>query len=37
VARLSSTIDTGSPEFRANAQAMRALVDELKTRRTEAA
>jgi 3-methylcrotonyl-CoA carboxylase beta subunit len=37
VARLSSAIDTASPEFRANAQAMRALVDELKTRRAEAA
>jgi len=37
MAKLTSTIDTGSAEFRANAQAMRALVDELKARREEAA
>jgi 3-methylcrotonyl-CoA carboxylase beta subunit len=37
VAKLSSVIDTGSSEFRANAQAMRALVSELQAKREEAA
>src|SRR5262245_22155760 len=35
--RLGSNIDTQSQEFRANAVAMRALADELVTRRTDAA
>ena len=34
---LSSTIDAGSAEFRANAERMRALVAELQARRAEAA
>ncbi len=34
---LASTIDCNSAEFRANAERMRALVEELKTRRAEAA
>ena len=34
---LASTIDKGAAEFRANAERMRALVEELKARRAEAA
>ena len=34
---LASTIDTASPEFRANEAAMRALIAELQARRAEAA
>src|SRR5262245_28407699 len=34
---LASTIDAGTPEFRANAGRMRALVAELNERRAEAA
>jgi 3-methylcrotonyl-CoA carboxylase beta subunit len=34
---LASRIDTAAPEFRANAQRMRALVAELEQRRAEAA
>lgn len=34
---LASTIDTASPEFRANETAMRALIAELQERRAEAA
>ena len=37
LAILSSAIDTGSAEFRANAEKMRALVAELQARRAEAA
>ncbi len=37
MAHLASTIDCGGAEFRANAERMRALVEELKTRRAEAA
>jgi 3-methylcrotonyl-CoA carboxylase beta subunit len=37
VAILASSIDQGTVEFRANAERMRALVDELKARRAEAA
>jgi 3-methylcrotonyl-CoA carboxylase beta subunit len=37
VARIASTADTGSAEFRANAAEMRRLVEELATRRAEAA
>ena len=37
MAILSSAIDTGSAEFRANAEKMRALVAELQARRAEAA
>jgi 3-methylcrotonyl-CoA carboxylase beta subunit len=37
LAILSSTIDTGSAEFRANAEHMQALTAELATRRAEAA
>ncbi len=37
MAILSSVVDTGSAEFRANAERMRALTDELKARRAEAA
>jgi 3-methylcrotonyl-CoA carboxylase beta subunit len=37
VKALASTIDTASPEFRANATAMRALIAELQERRAEAA
>jgi 3-methylcrotonyl-CoA carboxylase beta subunit len=34
---ITSTVDSGSAEFRANAAAMRALVEELQQRRAEAA
>jgi 3-methylcrotonyl-CoA carboxylase beta subunit len=37
VAILASSIDQGTVEFRANAERMRALVEELKARRAEAA
>jgi 3-methylcrotonyl-CoA carboxylase beta subunit len=37
VAALTSSTDTNSKEFKANAAAMRALVDELRARREEAA
>jgi 3-methylcrotonyl-CoA carboxylase beta subunit len=37
VAILASSIDQGTVEFRANAERMRALVEELKVRRAEAA
>ncbi len=37
LAILSSTVDVNAAEFRANAERMRALVDELKERRAEAA
>jgi len=37
MAKLASTVDTQSQEFRANAAAMRALVQQLEERRTEAA
>jgi len=37
LAILSSTIDTGSAEFRANAERMRSLIGELAARRAEAA
>jgi 3-methylcrotonyl-CoA carboxylase beta subunit len=37
LAILSSSIDTGAAEFRANAEKMRALADELQTRRARAA
>jgi 3-methylcrotonyl-CoA carboxylase beta subunit len=37
VAKLTSTIDTQGKEFRANAAAMRALVQQLEARRAEAA
>ncbi len=37
MARLTSAIDTQAPEFRANAERMRALVAELQARRDEAA
>ena len=37
MAILASSIDTQSAEYRANAERMRALVDELKARRAEAA
>src|ERR1041385_7048517 len=35
--KLASTVDTHSKEFRANASAMRALVQQLQERRAEAA
>jgi 3-methylcrotonyl-CoA carboxylase beta subunit len=37
LARLTSAVDTQAPEFRANAERMRALVAELQARREEAA
>jgi 3-methylcrotonyl-CoA carboxylase beta subunit len=37
LAILASSIDQGSAEFRANAERMRALIEELKARRAEAA
>ncbi len=37
MAKIVSTIDTGAKEFRANAAAMRALVDDLKGKRAAAA
>jgi 3-methylcrotonyl-CoA carboxylase beta subunit len=37
VTALKSTIDTGSPDFRANEDAMRALIADLEGRRTAAA
>ncbi|MGA7973208.1 MAG: hypothetical protein WCA36_10405, partial [Pseudolabrys sp.] len=36
LAILSSTVDVNAAEFRANAERMRALVDELKERRAAA-
>ena len=37
LAILSSSVDTGNPEYRANAERMHSLVRELQARRAEAA